>query len=108
MKVESEAISFLNIVQFNKLPSKPNSRFGIGVITPSVLDCENWLCGGTVVTITNFLKGENWQRLYILGDGNTTIANNATIKTNTAANKLLAANKIYRFTYINKVWYEDE
>lgn len=108
MKTEQEAVNFTSNVQFSKLPTKPYSRFGIGVTTPSVSDCEYWICGGTVVTITNFLKAIAEQQLNILGDGKTTIANNASIKTNTNANKLLLANLIYRFTLINNIWIEDE
>jgi len=75
--------------------------------TPSVENCEVFRCSGAVVTVTNFTKGTSNQSIAILGDGNTTISNNANIKTNTGANKLLAANKVYRFTYISNVWYED-
>lgn len=60
------------------------------------------------ITITNFLKGQEGQYLRILGDGNTTIADNAFIRTNTGANKLLAADIVYRFSLIEGIWYEDE
>lgn len=107
MKFEREPITFLTTVNFGRLPNKPVSRFGIGVLTPSVSNCEYWICGGTVVSITNFKDGSDGQNLHILGDGNTTIVNNANIITNTGANKLLTNNKIYRFTYLNKTWIED-
>ena len=82
--------------------------FKNGDATPSVMDVNVWKCGTTVVTITNFKHGQEGQIIKILGDANTTIANNANIKTNTGANKALAANKIYTFTMISNVWYEDE
>lgn len=108
MKTEQEAVNFTSNVQFSKLPTKQFSQFGIGVTTPVVSDCEYWICGGTVVTITNFLKAIDGQQLNILGDGNTTIAANANIITNTGVNKLLLVDVIYRFTLINNVWIEDE
>ncbi len=77
------------------------------IATPSVRNVRVWSCSGAVVTITNFLDGTDNHPISILGDGNTTVSNNATIKTNTGANKLLGANKVYRFTLINNIWYED-
>lgn len=107
MKVEREEVMFDNVVTFNKLPKKPISRFAIGSATPSVANCEYWKCGGTVLTITNFKGGQQAQTINILGDGNTTIANNANIVTNTGANKLLINNRVYRFTLWGNVWIED-
>jgi hypothetical protein len=90
MKVEREAISFLNVTSFAILPTKRLSKFK-NTATPDVSNCEYFLCSGSVVTITNFLNGSKPQRINILGDGSTTIANNANIITNTGANKLLTA-----------------
>lgn len=106
-KVLYEKQIFNNGAAFNILPDVSSSRFD-GSTTPSVSNVTGFLAGAsTPITITNFLKGSDWQTISILGDGNTTISNNANIKTNTGANKLLAANKIYRFTCISNVWYED-
>ncbi len=87
----------IDIGQFNKLDT-----------TPDVKNGEFWKCINVVgTTVTQFDNGYEGQALSILGEGFTTIANNANIKTNTGANKLLAANKVYRFTRFNKIWYED-
>lgn len=94
--------------QFNVLPTKQGSKFPIGSVTPSVLNVENWTCINTgAITITNFKNGSNYQSLKILGDGFTSIANNANIVTNTGAVKLLLANKVYRFTLFGLIWVED-
>lgn len=82
-------------------------RFVAGATTPTVEAHNVWIANSIApVTITNFLKGAFGQNIYILGDGFTTIANNANIKTNTGANKLLATNMFYMFTFFNGVWYE--
>lgn len=84
------------------------AQFVVGDTTPSVLNQDYWECMNTgAVTITQFEYGYNLQTLKILGDGFTTIANNANIKTNTGANKLLAVNKVYTFTLFNGVWVEN-
>jgi hypothetical protein len=57
--------------------------------------------------VTNFTNGVNGNVLKVLGDGNVTLVNGASIVTNTGANKLLALNKIYTFTNIAGVWYEN-
>lgn len=84
------------------------AKFFAAATTPSVENQEFWIANNTgAVTITNFLNGYVCQVIRILGDGFTTIANNANIKTNTGANKLLAVNKVYVFTFINNLWVED-
>lgn len=65
------------------------------------------------ITITDFLRGAIGQRIYLLGDGFTTIQNGTLIFTNTAANKLLLINVVYRFTFfkvglLSHKWVEDE
>lgn len=69
-----------------------------------------------------FKNGSEGNTVRLLGDGFTTVVNNAAgltgpdepLITNTGANKLLAAQKVYRFTrYLNVgsttrgTWYED-
>lgn len=81
----------------------------IGSTTPTVLNIATLVFQNVApITVTNFLKGYNNQLLRILGDGQTTIQNNALVKTNTGVNKLLATNKVYTFSLINSVWYENE
>lgn len=105
MRSEKEEVRFEVAPRFLVLPYEPMDT--LSTATPSVENVRVWKGGGIVVTITNFLKGADNQEIAILGDGTTTISNNANIKTNTGANKLLAANKVYRFTFITGVWYED-
>lgn len=109
MKVEQEEVIFNNIVTFSLLPKNPVDKFKPTDTTPSVLNCLNWICKNTgAITVTNFDDGAEGQSIKVLGDGFTTVANNAFIKTNTGANKLLVANKVYRFTLFAGVWIEDE
>lgn len=105
MKVEREEVRFEAPARFLVLPHEPLDT--LSTTTPSVENVKVWKGSGSVVTITNFLRGAENQSISVLGDGTTTISHNANIKTNTAANKLLAANKVYRFTFIEGVWYED-
>lgn len=108
MKIESEDTQFLGRVWFRNLPEHPPSTFK-GVAVEDVTNGRVFVGSGVVVTITNFSGGANGNVIKILGDGTTTVSNNANIKTNTGANKLLAANKIYTFTYFDstKLWVED-
>ena len=108
MKLFKEEVIFEDLVRYRILPFKGIDTLQKTSVTPSVANLETWIAANTgAVTITNFMKGAVGQRIKILGDGFTTIANNTVIKTNTGANKLLAVNKVYRFTYINNIWYED-
>lgn len=106
MRQEREEVQFLAPARFLVLPHEPSDELD-GTATPSVSNIKVWKGDGTVVTVTNFLGGAENQSIAILGDGTTTIAHNANIKTSTGANKLLSANKVYRFTFIDSVWYED-
>ena len=76
--------------------------------TPSIKQIEKLHLKNTgAVLVTKFDDGQPGQELTILGDGFTTIQNNAKLVTNTGANKLLLANKVYRFTNFAGVWHED-
>jgi hypothetical protein len=103
---EPRIVNFLNKVTFQT----PVEKFSSSkvTITPNVNNIDVLIpSSGGALTVTNFLNGAKNQQIRILGDGFCTISNNANIKTNTGANKLLAANKVYRFSLINSVWYED-
>lgn len=109
MKRFNEPVIFDGTTEFVKLPTKRPVKFIKLDTTPSVQDNEYFECQNTLATtVTQFDNGQDGQRLHILGEGFTTVANNANINTNTAANKLLAANKVYRFTNFNRIWIEDE
>ncbi len=108
MRTENEPTTFNAPTRFNILPTQLPQKFVRSDTTPSVLNHEYWIANNIgATTVTQFDDGSDCHELRILGDGFTTVANNANIKTNTGANKLLAANKVYRFTNINRVWYED-
>ncbi len=107
-KIIQEETIFDAPVQFNLIPRREWVPFLAGDTTPSVRNFEFCVTKNTgAVTVTFFDDGTNTQELRIIGDGFTTIANNANIKTNTGAAKLLVANKIYRFSLYNRVWVED-
>lgn len=80
-----------------------------GEVNPSVRNIEKFTCKNTSpLTILKFKDGQNGQSITILGEGFTSIDNNATIRTNTGAAKLLLDSKVYRFTNFEGIWYEDE
>lgn len=105
--IETRKIQFQNQVDFFRHPTVYESLINAGNTTPSVDNIDLLILSGVATIIINFTKGYNNQYLRVLGDGVSTISNNVNIKTNTGANKILAIRKIYRFTYYNKVWYED-
>lgn len=106
MKIIDEEYVFNTPPRFNVLPQEGDDELANST-TPSVENLKVWKGSGNVVTVTDFLNGADNQTISVLGDGTTTISHNANIKTNTGANKLLAADKVYRFTFIDDVWYED-
>lgn len=97
---------FADTVRFLRIREQFLNQFTAGDTTPSVRDVEIFTSPSGATTVTNFDNGTPLQDLYILGNGNLTVSNNANIKTSTGANKVLAANKLYHFKFINNVWYE--
>lgn len=80
-----------------------------GSTTPSVRAAT--VCKANGAAVTDFKDGAEGQVIKILGDGVMTVEHNANIKNNTADTvtpKLLATDKIYTFTHIDGIWYEDE
>ena len=101
-------VIFEGPITFVVLPRQKTGTFAAADATPSVLNIEKWMAGNTGANnITFFDDGLDGQTIRVLGDGFTTVVNSATLVTNTGANKLLAANKVYVFTYLSGVWYED-
>lgn len=84
------------------------SSFFTGDTTPTVRNCNVYKSPAGATTVTDFDDAAEGQCIQILGNGNLTVSNNANIKTNTGANKVLVADKIYTFTHIMGVWYENE
>lgn len=58
------------------------------------------------VTVTDFKSGAPGQIITVLGEGQTTVANNARIVTNTGANLLLEADRAYQFIFLGGIWYQ--
>ena len=110
MKVEIDEFHIFKAgVQFNTVPVELPQKFIATDTTPSVKNHRKWIANNAgATTVTQFDDGQNGQEIKILGDGFTTVANNANIKTNTAANKLLAANKVYTFVKFGTLWVEEE
>lgn len=80
-------------------------RFKSGDTTPSVKNLTRFIGCGFAITVTQFDDGQDGQRIYILGDGQTTVESNVNIVR--AATGVLALNRIYTFTRINGKWYEE-
>lgn len=109
MRTEKEKVLFTQATIFQVLPEKQVGSLLKANATPTVENVEVWKAVNTgAFNVTNFKFGGIAQRIHILGDGFTTVIYNVNkIITNTGVDKLLAANKVYRFTLINEVWYED-
>lgn len=105
MKEFSEDVLFKQRVTFSTLPDTPTSTLKNST-TPSVANLNTFKACGSIVTITNFLQGSIGQVIYILGDGTTTIQNNANIVTSTGADVLLTLDTVYQYHLIDDVWYE--
>lgn len=102
----TDAVIFQSNVSFSELYNTP-----IGGTTPSsTINTLNTsriaLSASTPITVTTLQNGAEGQLIVFLGDGNTTIENNTTIKTNTGADKLLLVNRVYVFYFFSGVWYE--
>ncbi len=99
----------------------PNQGLGSGVTQPSVA-IRVATTGTTTIsvqqsstiiltqvgaaTITDFTEGTANQDIYLTGNANVTIQNNAVIKTSTGADKVLVANKMYHFRQAGSNWFE--
>jgi hypothetical protein len=76
-----------------------------GDTTPSVRAMT--VCKANGQDVTDFKDGAEGQTIKVLGDGTMTVEHGSNIKTNTAAIKTLESDKVYTFTHIDGVWYED-
>jgi hypothetical protein len=61
----------------------------------------------TPLTLTGFSNGAPTQQIVLLGNANVSIPNNASIKTASGATLQLEANKVYWFTNVGGIWYQD-
>jgi hypothetical protein len=106
-RIESEQV--INAQETRNALAKQFIRLAkLGDPTPSVMNVERLEFRNTApLTVTNFDEGQNGQRLEILGDGNTTIQNNARIVCASGADTLLDAGSTYSFTrYTDGVWHQ--
>lgn len=93
---------------FSVLPKEFVGTLQVDNQTPNVANLTKLIAKNVdPVTVTDFLGGQDGQSISILGDGNTTVEHSSRLSTNTGVDKLLDAGKIYRFTQINRNWYED-
>lgn len=106
MKRENEEVVFNAPVAFLGGIREVIGRLTIST-TPSLKGGKVFTCSGGTLTITSFKDGLEGTTYRILGDGQTTVSNNTNIFTNTGANKLLVSNKMYRFTCLKNIFYED-
>ena len=104
-RVQQQVIMETSQVQ-EKLPEGFVGTFKAGDVTPSVMDCNTWKCGGSVVTVTNFANGQEGQHINILGDGVTTLTHGTNIITSDGADLLLATDTVYQFVLLNGKWYQ--
>lgn len=75
------------------------------VVIPNVKNITRLKFKNTApLTVTNFSNGQEGQELIILGDGQTSVANNANLITGGA--HLLNLGEIYRFVLFDNKWYE--
>lgn len=108
MKNFDESVFFRGRVKFVVLSDINGDTIVPGVTTPDVSNRSVLVLKNTgPITITNFIGADNYRTIKLIGDGQTTIQNNAVIKTSTAADKLMVSNKAYNFTLISGVWIED-
>jgi hypothetical protein len=106
-RIESEQV--VNAQETRNALAKQFIRLAkLGDPTPSVMNVERLEFRNTApLTVTNFDDGQNGQRIEILGDGNTTIQNNARIVCASGADTLLDAGSTYAFTrYTDGVWHQ--
>ena len=97
-KIESEQV--INAQETKNALEKQFIRLAPkGDTTPSVMNVERIAFQNVVpITVVAFDEGQEGQTIIVLGDGQTTVANNAKIVTSTGANTLLDTGKIYQFT----------
>jgi hypothetical protein len=108
---EQREISLEGSVSPVVLPKDFVANLKKGEATPTVRNLVRLRAGGTAVTITDFLHGQDGQCIEVLGDGVTDVQNNANIVRSTSG--VLEEGRIYRYTkYSDKDdrtilrWYE--
>lgn len=86
-------------------PDGPPIPLTAGTSTPAVAGLTSVIASNTSdVTVSNFTKGVNGQRILIRGDGKTTLQHGATIQNTSGADLLLSPNTWYRYIRVAGVW----
>lgn len=94
--------------QTQNVLEKKFERNSKGDTSPTVLNTEKLIFKNTApLVVTKFDDGQPNQEISILGDGFTTIKNNAFIQTATGADELLTVGLVYRFSFFAGKWHED-
>lgn len=105
MQTFYDDIQFLGRTYFTTNPDQ-NISESVANTTPTVSNLDLLVFKNIgALSITNFLGGNNGQLLLVIGDGQTTVNNNANILTSTVANKLLGLH-LYIFVLYKGIWYE--
>lgn len=104
-RVQQQVIMETSQVQ-EKLPEGFVGTFKAADVSPSVMDCNTWKCGGSAVTIIDFKNGQQGQHINILGDGVTTLTHGTNIIMSDGADLLLATDTVYQFILFNGKWYQ--
>lgn len=105
-RVEAETVFEAPITHL-VLPKQFVGKVKKTVTTPSVKNVERFITENSApVTITDFLDGQDGQRLWILGDGQTTLDHGTKMFMAGGADLLLAADKVYNFIRMNGKWYQ--
>ncbi len=105
-KTYNEPVEFESEVRHKVLPHVFVDKLQPSSAEPSVQNVTVFLAGGIAVTILNFRNGQEGQRIDILGDGLTTVQDNADISNLGGINNLLVVDTIYTYILINNVWYQ--
>lgn len=106
-RIESEQVINAQETR-NALAKQFIRKAKIGDTTPSVLNVERLeFRNSSALLVTAFDDGQEGQKIEVLGDGNTTVENNAKIVTAGGADLLLDEGAVYGFTrYSDGKWHQ--
>ena len=92
-------------ITFSQLPKRTLKRIkGSGTLDLTNLETIKF-ANAAPVSYSNIKGGANGQRVLVLGDGQSTINNNAKIKTYSGGNVLLSNDVTYELVYVDTKWY---
>lgn len=105
IQIVTNPVEFQERVSFLQLPETPLSP-AVGA-TPSVLNNTKIVFSNSSPTdVTNLREAQEGQTVFLIGDGNTTLKNNANLVL--GADLLLQNNKVTILTFRNGAWYPQQ